>query len=209
MRIIIFGIGGLISVLFLSSSRAQSPAPSVYTINPARSRIGLTVSRSGLLKMIGHDHAIAATSFAGQVRYDPENIGNSSVQINIDAGSLAVLEDPGVSEKDRIEIQANMEGQKVLDIRQFPKILFHSTEVRRTAIRDGLMLWGRLQLHGMEKDIAFPVQIHTEANRLRVTGTAVLSQTDFGIRPIKAAAGGLKVKDQITVKLEILAEKAG
>ncbi len=196
-------------VLILSAAWAKAPSDAVYRIDPAHSRIELTVFKSGLLKMIGHDHSIAARSFSGQVRFNPGNISDSSVQLNIDARSLVVLDDPNVSEKDRQEIQANMEGEKVLDVRKFPQITFHSTEIGRSApAGERLMLRGRLNLHGAEREIAFLVQLHPEANSLHVTGTAVIAQTDFGIKPIKAAAGGVRVKDQINVKFDIYAEKA-
>jgi len=37
--------------------------------------------------------------------------------------------DPGESEKDRKEVQATMEGEKVLDVAKFPEITFTSTAV--------------------------------------------------------------------------------
>ena len=199
----------IVVAFLLSTSLAQSPSPTIYSVDPAHSRIELTVFRSGLLKMIGHDHTIAAKGFSGRVRFNAENIGDSSVQLNIDAKSLVVLDDPSVSEKDRQQIQANMEEAKVLDVREFSQITFHSTEIGRTApAGESLLLRGRLKLHGVEKEIAFPVQLYLETNRLRVTGTAVIAQTDFGIKPIKAVAGGLRLKDQVNVKFDILAERS-
>ncbi len=196
-------------LLILSAAWSQAPSVAVYRIDPAHSRIELTVFKSGLLKMIGHDHSIAAKSFSGQVRFNFGNFGDSSVQLNIDALSLAVLDDPSVPEKDRQEIQANMEGAKVLNVRDFPQITFRSTEIARPASTgESLMLRGRLNLHGAEKEIAFPIQLYSGTNRLRVTGSAVIAQTDFGIKPIKAAAGGVRVKDQLNVKFDIFAEKA-
>jgi polyisoprenoid-binding protein YceI len=204
------GIGSVVwALLLLPISWTQVPPPAVYNIDPARSRIELTVLRAGLLKMIGHDHAVAAKNFSGQVRFSPENVGNSSVQLSIDAGTLVVRDEPSVSESDRKQIQANMEGPEVLDIAKFPRITFQSVAVTGNATApEQLMLRGRLNLHGVEKEIAFPVQFHSEANRLRVTGMAAVTQTEFGIKPIKVAAGGLRVKDQVNVKFEILAEKA-
>ncbi len=198
---------GIVWAAIFSAFWAQTPSPGNYKIDPARSRIELTVSKTGLLKIIGHDHSIVAKSYSGQVRFNSGNIRDSSVQLNIDARSLFVLADPSVSEKDRQQIQSNMESLKVLNTGEFPWIMFHSTEVGRSA-GEGLLLRGRLNLHGAEKEIAFPVQVHPEINHLRVTGTAVITQTDFGIKPIKVAAGGLKVKDQIHVTFDIFAEKA-
>ena len=197
----------LVWTLILSTSWAQAPSPAIYNIDTTRSRIELAVFRSGILKVIGHDHAIVAKSFSGEIRFNPANIGDCTVQLSIDSGSLVVLDDPNVSEKDRKEIQANMEGPKVLSVREFPRITFQSTGVSRTT-REDLILRGKLNLHGVGKEISFPVQIHPENNLLRVTGTATIAQTDFGIKPIKAAAGGLRVKDQVNVKFDIIAERA-
>lgn len=201
-------ITGIAWLLVASTSWTQGPASSVYSIDAAQSHIELTVYRGGILKMFGHDHAIAAKGFSGEVRFNPGNIGDSSVQLAIDAASLVVLNDPKVSEDDRKTIQADMEGAKVLNIREFPKITFRSTKVERASSPENLSLRGKLGLHGMEKEIAFPIRILSEMNRLRVTGTAVIVQTDFGIKPIRIAAGGLRVKDQVTVKFDILAQKA-
>ncbi len=202
-------ISCIVCTLILSSSWAQVPSPAVYSIDATQSTIKLAVFRGGLLKVMGHDHAIAAKSFSGEVRFNPANMGDSAVQLSIDSGSLVVLDDPNVSEKDRKEIQANMEGVKVLNIREFPKITFYSTEVSRATTNSAdLILRGRLSLHGVEKQISFPVQIRPETNLLRITGTAVITQTEFGIQPVKAAAGGLRLKDQVNVQFDILAGRA-
>ena len=199
----------IVWTLILSTSSAQAPSRAVFSVNAARSRIELTVFRAGLLKMIGHDHAILARSFSGEVRFNPANVEDSSVQLIIESGSLIVLDAHGVSENHRKEIQANMEGVQVLNIQEFPQIMFRSTEVRRAATCGGdLTLRGELRLHGVQKEIVFPVQVMQEKNLLRVTGRAEINQTDFGIKPIKAAAGGLRVKDRMDVKFEILAERA-
>ena len=37
---------------------------------------------------------------------------------------------------------------------------------------------------------------------------ATIAQTDFGIKPLKGAAGGLRLKNQVDVNFDILAERA-
>lgn len=202
-------LSSTIMLLVLSTALNQTPSPAVYRIDPARSKIELVVFKSGLLKAIGHDHAIAAKSFSGEVRYSPTNLEDSSVNLNIESSFLVVLDDPHVSEKDREQVQANMEGEKVLDARKFPQIAFHSTgvtEIQKTG--EDFTLKGTLNLHGQEKAIAFPVHIHPESNLLHVTGSAAIAQTDFGIKPIRGAAGGLRVKDEVYIRFDILAERS-
>ena len=60
---------------------------------------------------------------------------------------------------------------------------------------------------GIKAKVIFPVQIQQEENLLRVTGMTEIAQTDFGIKPLKGVAGGLRLKDRVNVKFEILAER--
>jgi|WetSurSiteA1Bulk_404760.scaffolds.fasta_scaffold14110_2 polyisoprenoid-binding protein YceI len=198
-------LSSIVMSLVLSTSWAQEPSPAVYTIDAARSKIEITVFRDGLLKGMGHDHTVAAKSFSGEARFNSVNLKDSSVHLNIESGSLVVL-DSNVSEKDRKEIQATMLGAKVLNVNEFPKILFHSAGVSNaTKTGEDLTLNGRLNLHGVEREISFPVQIHQENNLLRATGMVAIAQTDFGIKPVKAALGTVRVKDQIKVEFDFLA----
>jgi polyisoprenoid-binding protein YceI len=198
----------IMMVLVLSASWTQLQPPAIYNIAAARSKIEISVFKEGLLKGLAHDHTIAATSFSGEIRFNPANMGDSSVNLNIDSGSLVVL-DPNVSEKDRKEIQGTMQGVKVLNISEFPKIIFHSTRLNNAAkAGEDFTLTGRLDLHGVDKEITFPVLIQLENNLLRATGTAGIAQTDFGITPIRLALGTIRLKDQIQVRFEIVAEKA-
>jgi hypothetical protein len=43
------------------------------------------------------------------------------------------------------------------------------------------------------------------ADEIRVTGEFPLKQTDLGLRPFSAAGGALKVRDAMTVRLNLLA----
>jgi polyisoprenoid-binding protein YceI len=191
----------------LPASYAFTPSPVVYSVDAGRSKIELAVFRDGLLKGIGHDHTVAARSFSGEIRFNSMNIEDSSVHLTIESESLVVL-DPNVSEKDRQEIQSTMQGAKVLNIKEFPRITFHSTGLSKAARADeDFKLTGRLDLHGVEKEITFPVNIYSENDLLRATGVVSIAQTDFGIKPVKVAFGTVRVKDQIQLKFNILAER--
>jgi polyisoprenoid-binding protein YceI len=200
--------GGLAILLHTQGLWAQAPSETIYTIDGAKSRVELVVSREGLLKSIGHNHTILAKHISGEVRLNSEQIEDSSVHWSIESASLVVLEDPDLSEKDRKEVQANMQGARILHVESFPKIEFHSTRASDvTSAGENFTLTGRLTLHGVEKEIAFPVRIHVENNLLRATGATTIAQTAFGIRPLRSVLGALRVKDQIKVTFDIAAEK--
>jgi hypothetical protein len=48
------------------------------------------------------------------------------------------VEDPGVSEKDRSEIQTTMLGPEVQDVARYPKIVFRSTSIEKTTTKNGI-----------------------------------------------------------------------
>jgi polyisoprenoid-binding protein YceI len=195
--------------LLIPALWAQTPSPAVYSIDATRSKLEVDVFRAGLLKMMGHDHNIAAKTFSGEIRLNSVNIESSSVTLNVDSASLVVLDDPGVPEKDRKQVQETMLGAEVLNVKDFPKIQFHSTGLSHIAkTGEDFTLAGRLRIHGVEKEITFPVHIRRENHLLRATGSVTLTQTDFGIKPVKAALGSVRVKDQIMVRFELLAERA-
>ncbi len=201
-------VSSLMLSLMISTSYAQSPSLAVYKINTAQSKIELTVFREGLLKAVGHDHTIAAKTFSGEVQFNPADVEGSSVRLSIDAGSLVVLEDPELSEKDRQEVQATMQGAKVLNVKAFPQIVFHSTRVSSEGkSADGLTLTGTLLLHGVEKEIIFPIWVSAGSNEIRATGEVTIFQRDFRIKPFKSVLGTLRVQDQVKVTYDIAAER--
>jgi polyisoprenoid-binding protein YceI len=198
----------MISPFFLVASWAQAPTPAVYNIDAAKSRIELAVFRSGLLKIAGHDHVIEVRDFSGVVRCNSLKVDDSSVILNIESRSLVVV-DPGASEKEREEVQATMLGAQVLNTPQFPKIQFRSTSISRVSNNgEDFVLTGQLLLHGVDKQIAFPMHSHREQNLLRASGTVTLAQTDFGIEPIKIGLGMIRVADKVQIKFDFLAESA-
>ena len=149
------------------------------------------VCKAGLFSSFGHDHEIRAPIQTGTF-----NEEKNTVQFVIDARALRVR-DADVSDKDRAEIQATMLGPKVLDSERFREIRFHSTEVNRL----GNNKWNvrsDLSLHGQTRPVE-PVERQNHVYR----GSTQLRQKDFGIRPLSAAGGSVKAKDEVRVEFEI------
>lgn len=180
-----------------------------YSIDSQQSKLEIHVSKEGAFKVFGHDHLISAQQVSGQAQFDPQNIAQSSVRLRIYTKSITVI-DPGESEKDRHEVQATMEGEKVLDVSKFPEITFTSNGVsaaKKTPDGWELTLAAKLNLHGVEKSVSFPLHIHTEASELRGQGELSILQTDYGITPVKVGGGAVKVKDKLKITFNIVARK--
>jgi polyisoprenoid-binding protein YceI len=194
----------LIFILTPLSAAAQGTS---YPIDPQQSKLEIHVGKEGAFKSFGHDHLIAAKHVSGEVQFDPQKIDKSSVRLQVPTKSITVV-DPGESEKDRKEVQATMEGEKVLNVAKFPEITFTSTGIS-TAKKssDGweLTLSGKLNLHGVEKPVTFPLQVRTENNELHAQGEVAILQTDYGITPVKVGGGTVKVKDKLRITFNIVA----
>jgi len=104
-----------------------------------------------------------------------------------------------------------MEGEKVLDVARFPEIAFTSTSVsgaKKTPNGWELTLAGKLNLHGVEKPVTFPLRVTANANELHGEGELSVLQTDYGITPVKAGGGTVKVKDKLKITFSIVAKVA-
>jgi len=171
---------------------AMTAAGQPRPIDTANSVMTVHVYKSGLLSALGHDHEISAPIAAGTV--DAEG---RKVEVRVDAGTLRVS-DPKVSDKDREEIQTNMLGPEVLDARTFQEIRFRST----TAEPAGPGAWkvaGELALHGQAHTVS--MEVRESGGHYR--GTCRFKITDFGIKPIKAAGGTVRVKDEVQIEFDI------
>lgn len=193
--------------LFALATAAQEK--SAYTIDNAKSKLQIDVSKEGAFKMFGHDHLIVAKEISGQVQFDPQKLEDSAVRLKVSAKSLTA-QDPGASDKDRGDVQATMLGEKVLDVAKFPEIVFTSTRVsavKKNADGWDLTLAGTLNLHGVEKPLSFPLRVRAEHGQVHAQGEVSVLQTDHGITPIKVGGGSVKVKDKLKISFTIIAAK--
>jgi polyisoprenoid-binding protein YceI len=166
-------------------------AQSTRQVDPDRSKLTVHVGKAGMFSTFGHEHEIGAPVFSGTVR------GEQAIDFQVDPRQMKVL-DADVSDKDRAQIQADMLGPKVLDAERYPEIKFRSTAIE--ADKQGVwQVRGDLTLHGQ----THPIVVTVKQAGDRYTGSATVKQTDFGIKPISAGGGTVKVKDEVAVRFEI------
>jgi polyisoprenoid-binding protein YceI len=70
-----------------------------------------------------------------------------------------------------------------------------------------LTLTGKLNLHGVEKQVSFPLRVRAEAGQVWAQGEVSVLQTDYGITPVKVGGGSVKVKDELKISFTIVATK--
>jgi polyisoprenoid-binding protein YceI len=91
-----------------------------------------------------------------------------------------------------------MLGADVLDVDRYPQIVFRSTAAE-AAGGGSWTVQGELMLHGQTR----PITLRADERDGHYVGTALIKQSDFGIKPIKVAGGTVSVKDEVQIKFEI------
>ena len=161
-------------------------------IDSSHSRITIHVGKAGLFSAAGHEHEVSAPIAEGAI----DDSEASHVWLRVEAARITVL-----PEKDQEAVQSTMQ-KSVLESDKFPEIRFESISVHK--VDDGnWKVTGNLTLHGKTSSIT--VDVHHDANAY--LGEAIIRQTQFGIQPVRAAGGAVKVKDELKVDFVIVATK--
>lgn len=183
--------GAIAILLALPLAAQQKP------IDTQRSTITIHVGKSGLLSAAGHEHIVDAPIASGTIQ---EN-GEPHIEFTVQTAKMTVRFDPKVGPATQDAIQKDMD-ELTLDTKKFPEIVFRSTHAERLAGGD----WkvdGNLSLHGVTK----PVTVRARQMPNSFTGHTFLKQTDFGIKPVTAAGGTIRVKNEIEIEFEIFPAK--
>lgn len=162
-------------------------------IDAQHSTIHIHVGKSGLFSVAGHDHWVTAPIANGTI----EEAEAPHISFHVDAMKLTVDPDKDLSSAQQAEVQNTMQT-RVLDSARFPGIDFRSISVEKTA--DGWNVRGDLALHGQTHSLSVPVRKAGNA----YTGRCQIKQTDFGITPVTAGGGMVKVKNELQIEFSIV-----
>ena len=193
--------------LLFASAAAAGAAEQGYTVVAEQSTVRIHVGKSGVFGFAGHEHKVVAPSVRGTVVADPDDLSRSSVTLSFDAAALKVTGE-GEPAKDVPKVQETMTGPQVLDAARFPSITFRSKSVVGKAVSEGvydLQVTGDLALHGMTRSLTLPLRVEVAADKLTASGRTVLRHSDFGMKPVSAGGGTVKVKNEIGIDYRIVA----
>ncbi|MBI1875228.1 MAG: YceI family protein [Acidobacteria bacterium] len=187
-------------------SADQSDRLRRLAIDPSSSQITIQVGRSGVFGFAGHDHEVVGPIGSGEIALDSSNLARSSVTLTIATRSLKVT-GKGEPKKDVPAVQDAME-RDVLDVARHPTIRFESRQVKVTSPSEStpaLAITGDLTLGGVTRPITVPAQVRLDGRSLTATGTVSIKQTEFGIKPVSAVGGTVKVRDELRITFRISA----
>jgi hypothetical protein len=158
---------------------------------PENARLTVRTGRSGAAAKAGHDLLIEVTAWSGTI--DPD--ADPAVTLSADPRSLRVLEGTGgmqaLDDEDRTGIEQTIDDE----VLKGDAIEFRSTRF------DGLpgRVEGELELAGARHPIGFDLAPGENGG---LTGTAVVRQSEWGMKPYTALFGTLKVADEVEVRVE-------
>jgi polyisoprenoid-binding protein YceI len=166
-----------------------------YELGPESGTLSVRTGRTGAAAKAGHDLVIDVTAWHATLEVG-EGPAQSSLVLDADATSLRVRHGTGgmqtLGDDDKASIAQTIDDE----VLQRQAIAFRSTAVQTDGSR--LSVEGELTLVGTAHPIAFELAVAEG----RLTGSAVVKQTDWGITPHSTLFGALKVADEVEVVVD-------
>lgn len=197
----------LLAPVVALAAAAPRLAPRTFIIDPAASSAVVTVGKTGIFSFAaGHTHEITSP-LKGTVDLDTADAARSTIQMEIEAKGL-VVDPKGEPPKDVPEVQSVMLSDKCLDVAKFPTIVFKSRTIsvsKHTGTTWELTVVGNFTLHGVTKELTFPVSAELVGDKLTAQGKFEFKQTDYGIHPV-SVGGVVKVEDKLGISYSVVAK---
>jgi polyisoprenoid-binding protein YceI len=169
-----------------------APMPAVrWSVLPG-STLGFATSWSG--------QAVAGRfkRWTADVVFSPDDLAKSKVAVTIDLASA----DTGDAQRD-----AALPSPDWFDTANHPKAVFTATKFEKTGA-DRFVAHGTLQLRGVTKPQDLPFRLTIAGDQARVSGTASLERTAFGVGQ-GDFAGTDQIPGKVAVTVALKARRAG
>jgi polyisoprenoid-binding protein YceI len=167
----------------------------IHELVPNTASLVVKTYREGLAARAGHDLIIEVRQWGATLDVG-EDPSRSSLQLHADARSLYPREGlrgvKPLTDKDRDEVRKNID-EKALG---GEPISFRSSAVEAANGGGRLQVRGELTIRGQRRPAAFELSVGADGH---VTGTALLVQSEWGIKPYRGLMGALKVRDSVEV----------
>lgn len=180
--------------------------PASGEIHTDASRVFIHVGKTGL----GHEHAVVGKLKSGQLQLSqPNGVGllvfdMTSFQADTDEARLALGFEGKTDASTQTQVNANMLGESVLDVKHFPTATFKIAAIQQIPQRDSkgrvqYVLKGNFTLHGVTKPIKVTAHMEPKDHWFHVSGKFDLLQSDYGITPFSKGFGVIGVADKLTI----------
>ena len=184
--------------------RDAAGGAAVYRVDPATSRVVVTVRRSGSLARLGHDHVVASRDVEGYVEV---NAGKADLFVPLDR---LTVDEPALRAEARLDSTpspADVEGtrdnmlNKVLHVE---RNAFATIAVRRAAADRFAVA---ITLNDVTLTQEVPITVIADVAAIEAHGRLSLVQSDFRIEPFAILGGAIAVADRIDLAFDIRARR--
>jgi polyisoprenoid-binding protein YceI len=157
----------------------ENPAPAApralatYKVDPVHSFVNFRVTHLGIGAAYGQFRTIA-----GDVVFDAETLGNSSISLSIDAASI----DSNSADRDK-----HLRGADFFSVKEFPEITFKSSKITAGKEKGSYAISGMLNMHGVEKEVTAKGKLIGAGNdpwgntRVGLEAEFKVNRMDFGV----------------------------
>ena len=171
-----------------------------HTFGPENGALWVKTRRTGAAAAAGHDLVILVTGWTATLEVGADPAETTVIALDVDATSLRVREGVGgmqeLGDDDKESIRQTIDDE----VLQGSEIRFRSTGVEPLADGDRLWVEGDLTLAGAVRPLAFDIEIGDDG---RLSGIAVVKQSDWGMTPYTTLYGALKVVDEVEVAVSV------
>lgn len=194
------------AALILLAQPAAAEAPQ-WSVDPAKSSISFTGRQMGV------PSKGRFKSFTATVKFDPDDLATSVVEVSVDAASA----DAG-----NADIDKELKQPKWFDVARFPTVRFVSTAFRAKGKSDigkdgtgkgDYEAAARLTMRDVTEDVVLPFRLVIGADSAnpgqlvaRVTGELTVSRTKFGIGRDEWRDTKI-VGDEVGIQIDVLARR--
>lgn len=177
------------------------PRMDPMTIGPEHGDLTLHTGVEGRAAKAGHNLTIRMADWSGTASFDGDE--PSSLSFRTALSSLEVVSGEGgvkaLSDKDKRTIKDS--ALESLSAKRHPEITFESSKVSPRS--GGYDVDGELSIAGVTQPCTLDLSVQRTGGNASVDASVPVLQTAFGVKPYSAMMGGLKVKDQVEVRLSL------
>jgi polyisoprenoid-binding protein YceI len=187
-----------------------------YQVDTDASRV---YGKVGTATRLGHAHGVEGKlksgtitlGAGGELVFDMSSFKADTQEARKKVG----LERKKVTENEAKKVNQTMRSAAVLDVEKFPTatykiIAIKPAEKQEAGAPGSYHVNGRFTLHGAEQPLQFKAKLERtdKKDALKLRGTFVIKQTDYGMKPYSAAGGLAKSSDELEILGELLLSPA-
>ena len=165
-------------VCTLATAKAQNWQPTMATVGFKIKMMGLAVN--GTFK-----------GFAGNLRFDPQNMANSTLTATVDAATLDT--------DNNLRNRHLREKEEFFDVAKYPKITMKSTKIEKTAT--GYVGYFDLTMKSTTKSVKLPFTFTQTGNKAVFAGTVSINRRDWQV-----GGGTLGLSNDVIMNLTVNAQ---